>query len=67
MFGSNEVYVVNIPNILKLDQPFSQLLRSQILAIPLMGNIMILAEYATKIATREKDGTTAIVALNARF
>jgi len=32
-----------------------------------MGNIMILAEYATKIATREKDGTTAIVALNARF
>jgi hypothetical protein len=67
MLGSNEVYVVNVPNILKLDQPFSQLLWSQILAIPLMGNIMILTENAAKIAAREKDGTTAIVALNARF
>lgn len=65
MLGRDEIDIVHIANFLQFDIPLSQLLGRQIEAVPLMGNVVVLAEDATEVAAREEDGSGAIVTLDA--
>jgi hypothetical protein len=48
---SDQVDIVDIPDVLELDIPFGKLFGSKILTVPLVCNIVVLAEYATKITS----------------
>lgn len=67
VFRRNQVDVVYLSYVLQLYVPVAQLFWGQILTIPLMCDIVVLAEYASKIAAGEEYGTTAVVALYTGF
>jgi hypothetical protein len=67
MLWRDKIDVMDIPNILKFDVPFTQLLWCQVLAVSFVCYIVILAKYASKIAPRKEDATGAMVPLNAWF
>lgn len=67
MLGSDQVDVVHSSRTLQLNVPFRQLLWSEVKAVALMRNVMIMAEGTAKIATRKKDGAAAIMPLDAGF
>jgi hypothetical protein len=55
VFRSNKVDIMHLPNLLEFHAPFCQFFRCQIEAIALMGDIMILAEDAAKVAAGKED------------
>ncbi len=67
MFRRDKIDIVHIPNILEFDIPFPQLFWCQILAVSLMGDVVVLAKHASKVAPRKEDATWAIVSLDAWF
>ena len=65
MFGGDEIDIVASSNILKLHVPLSKFLWSEIEAIALMSDVVVLAEDATQVAAGEEDATGPIMALQA--
>ena len=65
MLRRDEVDVVDSADVLELHVPFSKLLGREVEALPLVCNIVVLAEDAAEVAAREEDGARAIVALDA--
>ena len=55
MFWRDEIDIVHLAHFLQLDIPFRQLFRCDIKAVPLMGNVMILAEHASQVAARKEN------------
>lgn len=49
MLWRDEIDVVDIANLLKLQVPFGKLLGRKIEAVPLVGNVMVLAEDAAEV------------------
>ena len=65
MFWCDEIDIVHSSNILEFDHPFSKLFWSQVESFSLMGNVMVLAEDASQIATREEYATAPVMTLYA--
>jgi hypothetical protein len=65
LLGRNQINIMHISNLLQLDIPFSQLLGSQILAIPLMRDVMVLAEHTSQITHAKEHRPAAMVTLDA--
>jgi hypothetical protein len=55
------------PSLLQFDIPLAQLFRSQIEAVALVRNVVVLAKGATQITATEEDRTAPIVPLKTRF
>ena len=58
----DEVYIMDMANILQFYVPFRELFGCQILAISLMSYIMVLAKHTPKVAAREEDRPASVVA-----
>ena len=63
MLRRDEIDVVCIPHLLQLNVPLGELLRRQVESLCLVGNVMVLAEYATEVAAGEEDRAGSVVAL----
>jgi hypothetical protein len=55
------------PSLLQLHIPLGELLGSQIKAIALVSNVMVLAKGATQVAARKEDASAPIVSLKTRL
>lgn len=67
LFRGDEVDIVHLPHVLQLDEPFTELFRSQIEPAADVGNVVVLAEDAAEVAHAEEDGAGTVVSLDARF
>lgn len=67
MLRGDQVDIVYLSHILQLHVPFGQLFRGSVEAIALVCDVVVLAEDAAEVASREEDGARAVVALYARL
>lgn len=67
MFRRDQIDIMHVPDLLQLEIPLPQLFRRETEPVPLVRNIVVLAEDAAEIAAGEEDAAAAIVALDARL
>jgi hypothetical protein len=67
VFWCDEIDVVYLSDLLKFHHPVSKFFCSKVEPFSLMGNVMVLTEDASQIATREENTATSVVALYARL
>lgn len=67
MFRGDEIDIMDVSHILQFEIPFTKFFRREVLAVPLMCNVVVLAEDTSEIAAGEEDRARAIMTLDTGF